>query len=331
MWNKLTFVASLLLFNTSEIVACSCMGSESIKKAFKRSDIVFVGEAISNQPFDVSQEPLGDGYIDIYYHNEIIFKVHEWFKGATSATQIIYSGIGGGDCGFYFQEGEQYIVYATNEGVYMELGFSKMQTNICDRTSKLQDQSEDLAQLRKLHKPSKIKSHDYDHFEEPTFQMEDSTTSFIFPFTKENSNEPDFRKDLRSDSVFCRLIWNQPFYEHAILFRIKGLRNNFELTVKQVIENNRDGRVIFVTKQLSFKSDELKNILEEIIQNAFYSQPRIQTGIISNHPLLYSIELTTQEGGNHFTKWMGSIEVYDQLILFLMNFGYQNELFEDLY
>lgn len=131
------------------------MGTESVKKAFKRSEIVFVGRVVSNQPYELKKEPLGEGFIDIYYHNEVTFEVTQWFKGTSTSTQIIYSGVGGGDCGFHFEVGEQYIVYATNDGVYMELGSSKMQTNVCDRTNKLSELAADLTELGKLQKRNK--------------------------------------------------------------------------------------------------------------------------------------------------------------------------------
>jgi len=152
MRNKITFIVLIQLIAISEAFSCSCMGTESVKKAFKRSEIVFVGTVISSQPYELKQEPLGEGFVDIYYHNEVTFEVSEWFKGTSTATQKIYTGAGGGDCGFYFEVGEQYIVYATLDGVYKELGTSKMQTNICDRTNKLSELAEDLSQLRKRKK-----------------------------------------------------------------------------------------------------------------------------------------------------------------------------------
>ncbi|MBN7813715.1 hypothetical protein J0A68_22365, partial [Algoriphagus sp. H41] len=149
------FIFLILILTTLNSFACSCVGTETIKQAFKRSEIVFVGTVVSSQPYEQKQEPLGGGFIDIYYHNEVTFEVTGWFKGKSTTSQIIYTGVGGGDCGFHFEVGEQYIVYATKDGVYMELGNSKMQTNICDRTNKLSELTEDLTELGKLQKRNK--------------------------------------------------------------------------------------------------------------------------------------------------------------------------------
>ncbi len=149
------FIFLILFLTTLDSFACSCSGTETVKQAFKRSEIVFVGTVVSNQPYELKQEPLGEGFIDIYYHNEVTFEITDWFKGNSTTSQIIYTGVGGGDCGFHFEVGEQYIVYATNNGVYLELGSSKMQTNICDRTNNLSELTEDLAQLGKLQKRTK--------------------------------------------------------------------------------------------------------------------------------------------------------------------------------
>lgn len=151
--NKLAVMIILqLIFFTGELIACSCMGSESVKEAFKRSQVVFYGTVVSCEPFELKRQPLGEGFIEIYNHYEVAFEVTEWFKGTPTEIQLIYTGTGGGDCGFNFQTGQQYIVYASQEGVYMELGQSKMETNICDRTNHLKESQEDLALLRKIRK-----------------------------------------------------------------------------------------------------------------------------------------------------------------------------------
>jgi len=144
------YILLILLMISVNSYACSCGETESVKKAFKRSEIVFVGTVISSQPFEVAKEKLGDEFIEIDNNIEVTFEVSEWFKGTPQTTQTIYTGVGDGDCGIYFQEGQQYIIYATNEGIYFELGSSKFQTNSCDRTNQLLELPNDLTELRKL-------------------------------------------------------------------------------------------------------------------------------------------------------------------------------------
>ena len=138
--------------------ACSCAGSESIKEAYSESDIVFIGTVVSIKKVKANSDSLVNA-LGIFYQNEVTVATNTSFKGTPSSLQTIITGIGHGDCGFRFQEGEQYIIYATSKGVYSEIKQSNFQTNICDRTNTIDELSEDIAQLNELanRTPQKLK------------------------------------------------------------------------------------------------------------------------------------------------------------------------------
>ena len=56
------------------------------------------------------------------------------------------TGLGGGDCGFDFEVGKQYLVYAFKYAFKDETG--ELSTNICTGTTRLEKSSENLAYPR---------------------------------------------------------------------------------------------------------------------------------------------------------------------------------------
>src|SRR5437868_10960043 len=61
----------------------------------------------------------------------IKFQVKEVFRGDKQDTLDVWTGFGGGDCGFLFQKGETYLVYAGHDGR------RRLTTDICSRTRRL--------------------------------------------------------------------------------------------------------------------------------------------------------------------------------------------------
>jgi hypothetical protein len=57
---------------------------------------------------------------------------------------MITTGQGGGDCGFDFKEGEEYLVYANESTMY---GAKLLVSIVCDRTNKVSSSQEDFAIL----------------------------------------------------------------------------------------------------------------------------------------------------------------------------------------
>jgi hypothetical protein len=128
----------VLLLATRTGFACDC-DLASAGKPFKRvvaearnkSRAVFSGTVVA-----IDRKP-GDLYVAVR------FKIEEFWKGALSKEVTIFTGQGGGDCGYKFEVGQRYLVYAYKYND-RELG-----TNICQRTAGLIEAAEDLKVLGK--------------------------------------------------------------------------------------------------------------------------------------------------------------------------------------
>lgn len=126
MKSVLTILGLLLLGLTSqEATACSCVGESSVEGGYKSADIVATGEIINIEiewlPDSIrikEMVELGfpadslDKRLNGYYLKKVLVKVDNMHKGNTTTdTLTIYTGVGGGDCGFPFTEGQKYVIY----------------------------------------------------------------------------------------------------------------------------------------------------------------------------------------------------------------------------
>jgi hypothetical protein len=71
------------------------------------------------------------------------FKIEESWKGTLSKEATVFTGQGDGDCGYKFEVGQQYLVYA------YRYNDTDLGTNICQRTASLIEAAEDLKALGK--------------------------------------------------------------------------------------------------------------------------------------------------------------------------------------
>lgn len=99
-------LGSLLLF-TNCAHACSCM-SAPIEKEFSRSEAVFAGEAVSFE---------GAGSED----RMVTFRVAKTWKGPDRETLQVRTTASGASCGYRFEEGREYVVYAAGDGLEVGL------------------------------------------------------------------------------------------------------------------------------------------------------------------------------------------------------------------
>jgi hypothetical protein len=52
------------------------------------------------------------------------FRVEKYWKGVLTTEMIVVTGRGGGDCGYRFEVGARYLIFAYG-------GDTKLETNIC--------------------------------------------------------------------------------------------------------------------------------------------------------------------------------------------------------
>jgi hypothetical protein len=131
-------VAAFILLDPSVGLACTCglpypnrTLKQQVIEARKKSEAVFSGKVI-----EVIENP------QVFYVI-VKFKVQRSWKQISTDEVTVFTGRGNGDCGYRFEVGESYLVYAYK---YNE---SELGTNICQRTMKLADAAEDLKVLGK--------------------------------------------------------------------------------------------------------------------------------------------------------------------------------------
>lgn len=127
----ITFGFLPVVFGAPKAFACSC-STNPPNEAFENSAAVFTGTVTDIQH-------------DAGSYN-VQFSVDEAWKGVSEPMVAIATSDNDGTCGYDFQQGVKYLVYAYgSEG--------SLQTGICNRTQPVADAYEDLAYLGEGHVP----------------------------------------------------------------------------------------------------------------------------------------------------------------------------------
>lgn len=162
---------------SGEIFACSCKEQRSVKEEVRHADAVIVGTMVSKEvvlltdttylqmfSFDTLMRDFPMSSITIVKYQMF---VEDIYKGETSIdTVVIYSGIGGGDCGVRFEVGEKYIVYAEDETYFGQennnFKFPKSKNTYwtfnCLRTMKLQQ--DEIIEIEKYAKRKQLNDYE---------------------------------------------------------------------------------------------------------------------------------------------------------------------------
>lgn len=156
-----------MLFTTSELHACSCIGESTVKQEIKSSDAVFAGKIISKELVEIVDSMLfklygsdssainRESYTSRLAKYELV--ITSSYKGKISSDTVeIYTGLGGGDCGVRFEIGKAYLVYAKKDHYKGALisesqfpsGANIFWTDICTRTTLMND--EEIKQVEKF-------------------------------------------------------------------------------------------------------------------------------------------------------------------------------------
>jgi hypothetical protein len=118
--------------------ACSCIPPRDVPTSLEEADAVFSGTV-------TAVRTVGSFSRGPYPVRRVTLRVDRAWKGATSRTVVVTTGMGGGDCGYRFRRGEAYLVFAhrANSG--------SLSTGICGRTAAL---SRAAADVRALGEPA---------------------------------------------------------------------------------------------------------------------------------------------------------------------------------
>jgi len=133
-----------VLLGHSTIHACSCAGTEPPCQAYWNSDVIFAGQVLGSGEISVSDDVsvAGSNFIG---KRVVRFNVEGAYKGTRDSYIEVTTGWGGGDCGYEFEKGAHYLVYA-----YRDEKDRRLYTGICSRTRPLADATEDLEYFKNI-------------------------------------------------------------------------------------------------------------------------------------------------------------------------------------
>ena len=122
--------------------ACTCAGPRSTCESYGSASAVFVGTVISvrvNKPQKSNERAEEIDWTPVAFK----FVVEQAYHGVAGSQVEVFTGSGGGDCGYQFIVGQRYLVYAYS---YQ----NRLSTGICSRTKLYSNATEDLAFLSTL-------------------------------------------------------------------------------------------------------------------------------------------------------------------------------------
>jgi 5-hydroxyisourate hydrolase-like protein (transthyretin family) len=139
-WQILLAFIAVLIFSAPPARACSCaFGGGAPCQEYWRADAVFAGTVVSSGKISVDH---GSYKSDM---RVLHMTVEQPIRGIQTAELDVITGWGGGDCGYEFQLGKRYLVYA-----YREEKTNRLSTSICTRTRPLAEADDDLTFIRAL-------------------------------------------------------------------------------------------------------------------------------------------------------------------------------------
>ena len=122
------FALGMIVFGASErVFACECKRNSSVEQEFSDAKTVFVGKVIE----------IKDSKPDAV----ITLKVERMWKGIKTETMVLLTDNRGKGCGYIFNKGERYLVYA------FEDRDGALRTDVCTRTTDVRSAAGDLKEL----------------------------------------------------------------------------------------------------------------------------------------------------------------------------------------
>jgi len=141
---SLSMATALLALSISDVKACTCGFVGPPCEEYWRSQAVFAGKVIKKSTFYVEE---GEGDSRHTYQQVLVrFSIEQAFKGVAGDEVEIVTGMGHGDCGYHFKDGERYVVYAIRSG----RDKSRLYSGICNRIKLVAEADEDFAYFRAI-------------------------------------------------------------------------------------------------------------------------------------------------------------------------------------
>lgn len=130
-------VVAVAVLGVPPAAACSCVEMPPPQEALAASGTVFAGRVTALG---------GRGLSGGSAHRPVAFEVAEVWAGAVHEREVVFTGENSAMCGYEFQVGGDYLVYASEDQ-------GRLETGLCTRTTLLADADEDLAALGTAHPP----------------------------------------------------------------------------------------------------------------------------------------------------------------------------------
>ena len=127
--------ASLFVLSANAASACSCLPTTP-QQSLKNSREVFAGKVIDI----VDQSDRNPETSDSLGGFKVIFEVSKVWKGKLEKQQVVLTSDSSASCGYNFEKGKEYLVYANGQG-------TQLQTGLCSGTTLLANAQRDLAVL----------------------------------------------------------------------------------------------------------------------------------------------------------------------------------------
>ncbi len=146
----LTVLAMVICLQTeTDAAACTCMSPKRPTcEVWWQTSAIFVGRVTRIRT--VSEET-SDGR---RVAKLATLRVRERWQGVQGEREVVVgTGAGGGDCGFEFEQGKTYLVYASQSTTN-----GRLETGICSRTALVEQAAADLTYLRLVETADKIVS-----------------------------------------------------------------------------------------------------------------------------------------------------------------------------
>jgi protein TonB len=235
----------LLTILSGDILACSCiLGEISVKDEIKKSEAVFVGTILDSKKIIIYDSLSPDRIYRVEMKYSMI--VETVYKGKQiDDTTFIFTGSGGGDCGYNFKVGSKYIVYGINiqnAGPYGGQIYSDHKsvfyTTICKRTRLFE--TAEIKEIEKYLKKQKIKSDD-----ESAILVNPES-----PPTYKDGGEQGLRKFIIDNLKYPK----GQYLEGRVYvgFSVDTLGNTKDIEIKRGITKETDEEAIRIVKMLTF-------------------------------------------------------------------------------
>ena len=152
---KFVLIGFVLCVGTDEVFACLCLKPASICSQLKEinnpknQEAVFVGMVKSIKRTEIKGTEDGETFkVPI---NKVLLEIQESFGKKIGKTEFVYTSVNGESCGYGFEIGKKYLVFAA----YIE-EFKKYSTGLCSGNKEIEAAENDVKLLREFSKTGKI-------------------------------------------------------------------------------------------------------------------------------------------------------------------------------